>query len=133
MISVIKAFYNNKNIIVYGINPPSLISKLSCLKYLQGIINIDTEYKANIFLNKIDTIEQRVEFSRIFNTKLESLCKILDIKYQVVFDEFLDPNGITSRIYTSNKDHHLKGIENDESFFRPTTMLFEKSLKQIIL
>ena len=41
-------------------------------------------------------------------------------------------NNIIMSKYTNNNDHHIKGIENENSNFEPTNSLFKKSLINII-
>lgn len=129
----ISKLYPKQQIIIYGINPPTLIDKQKCFKYTLRIIaekNINDKIK-NKLLNVIDNIEIRTQLSKLFNETCKKSCIKHNIKYTEVFDEILE-NNIVMKKFTNNNDHHLKGIENDTSDFLPTNFLFRKSLLNII-
>ena len=132
-IDEISKIYPKHKIIIYGINPPTLIDKQKCFDYTLRIIsekNINNDIK-NKLLNSIDNIEERTIFSKLFNKTCKYYCDKNNIKYIEVFDDLLENNIIMSK-YTNNNDHHIKGIENDNSNFEPTNSLFKKSLINII-
>lgn len=79
----------------------------------------------------IESIEDRTLFSKNFNNNLSMLCKVLNLIYVDVFNDFLDKNNIISYIFTNNNDHHIKGIENEEANFEKTTLIFQNKLKEI--
>lgn len=121
------------NIIIFGINPPTLIDQKSCFNYTKRIIldnNNSIKFKQKLF-NNIKSIEIRTHFSIIFNHILKNQCFKNNIKFTNVFNDFLE-NNIISKKFTNNNDHHIKGIENDKSNFNPTINLFKKSLINII-
>ena len=103
--------YDKKKIIIYGINPPSLLKLESYLEYIGRIIHIDTYAKQQLFLKMSRSLKERVEISRRFNHQIHQMCKRLNINYNEVFEEFLDCNGVTSTNFTTDRDHHLRGIE----------------------
>ena len=110
-----------------------MIDKQKCFEYTLRIIaekNINDEIKTTL-LNNIESIQQRTSFSKLFNNTLKYYCNKNNIKYAEVFDEILENNIIMSK-YTNNNDHHIKGIENENSNFEPTNFLFKKSLVNII-
>ena len=125
--------YPKNKIIIYGINPPSLIDKQKCFEYTLRIIaekNINEDIKTKL-LNNIESIQQRTSFSKLFNDTCKYYCNKNNIKYTEVFHEMIENNIIMSK-YTNNNDHHIKGIENENSNFEPTNSLFKKSLINII-
>jgi len=127
-INIILKYIDINKIIIYGINPPALKSKKSFYIYTKRIISYNGYEK---LYNNIETIQERTRFSKLFNNKLKKLCIINKIKYQEVFDELLGPDKIISDFYTNDNDHHLKGIENDNSNFEPINNIFRNSLSII--
>jgi hypothetical protein len=125
-------YIDKEKIIIFGINPPSLIDKKSCYIYTSKIIFNKNKTSYNLLKSKIESIEKRTAFSKLFNIKLNEMCIKNNIKYTVVFDEFLNSKNIVSDFFTNNNDHHLRGIENDETNFEPTNKLFIEKLKSII-
>lgn len=79
----------------------------------------------------IKYIEDRTLFSKYFNNNLSMLCKEYNLTYVDVFNDFLDKNNIISHTFTNNNDHHIKGIENEETNFEKTILIFQNKLKEI--
>ncbi len=134
----ISKYISIDKIIVFGINPPSLIDKNRCVDYTKRIIfennsefNNNTDFK-NKLIKTIKNIQNRTEFSKLFNNTCKYYCNKNNIKYSEVFDELLDNDKIISKKFTNNNDHHIKGVENDESNFEPTNKLFKNALLKII-
>lgn len=126
--------YPDINIIIWGINPPTLVTKESCFKYTKRIIfNESNNEDENILYEIIESIEDRTLFSKHFNNNLSMLCKEYNLTYVDVFDDFLDKNNIISNTFTNNNDHHIKGIENEETNFEKTTLIFQNKLKEITI
>lgn len=126
-------YIDKKKLIIFGINPPSLVDNESCFKYTSRIIFDNNKNAHNFLKSKIETIEERTRFSKLFNIKLNEMCIENNIKYTEVFDEFLNSENIVSNFFTGNNDHHLKGIENNENNFEPINNLFKEKLELIIL
>lgn len=100
-------------LIIFGINPPSLVDKKNCFIYTKKIIMVNEldESLKEILFNNIPTYEKRVEISRYYNQKTLELCKKMNIKYLEIFDEFfLKDNKTLNQEFTLDNDHHLKGI-----------------------
>lgn len=131
-ISELLPYIDKTKIIIFGINPPALIDKESCFKYTSKIILNNNKELYDLLKNNIKSIEERTSFSRSFNDKLNELCISKGIKYTEVFNEFLNSQNIVSNSFTHNNDHHLKGIESDQSYFKETNNLFKKKLESII-
>ena len=131
-ISEIKKYIDKKKIIIFGINPPSLIDKESCYIYTSRIIFNKSKNSYSLLKKKIETIEERTAFSKLFNSELKEFCKKENIKYTEVFNEVLNSNKIVSNFFTDNNDHHLKGITINQKNFEPITQLFKKKLESII-
>lgn len=122
-------YIDKKKIIIFGINPPSLIDEQACYIYTSRIINANF---SNVLKNKIESIKERTKFSKLFNENLQQMCLEYDIKYTCVFDEVLNSDNVVSNRFTNNNDHHLKGIETDESHFEPTNQLFQDKLESVV-
>ena len=125
-------YIDKKKIIIFGINPPSLVKKESCYIYTSKIVLNKNEHLSGLLKDKIESIQERTYFSKLFNIQLKDMCCKNDIKFIEVFDEFLNSENIVSDMFTNNNDHHLKGIETDESYFEQTKVLFQEKLESII-
>ena len=123
---------DKEKIIIFGINPPALTDKDTCYIYTSKIIFDNNKASHDLLKSKIESIEERTSFSKLFNINLSEMCIKNNIKYTMVFDEFLNSQNIVSDFFTNNNDHHLKGIEYDESNFEPTNRLFKQKLELII-
>ena len=100
-------------LIIFGINPPSLIDKKNCFTYTKKIIIANELDKSleEILFNNIPTYEKRVEISKYYNQKTAELCKKMNIKYLEIFDEFfLKDNKTLNQEFSLDNDHHLNGI-----------------------
>lgn len=131
-ISEILPYIDKSKVIIFGINPPALIDKEACFEYTSKIILENQKELYDLLKKSIKSIEERTSFSRDFNEKLNEMCISRGIKYTEVFNEFLNSNNIVSNTFTKNNDHHLKGIESDQSHFKETNNLFKKKLESII-
>ncbi len=125
-------YIDKEKIIIFGINPPALIDKESCFKYTSRIIFNKNSISNDLLKSNIESIEERTNFSKLFNIKLNEMCIKNNIKYTMAFNEFLNSKNIVSHFFTSNNDHHLRGIENDKCNYEPTNRLFKEKLELII-
>ena len=125
-------YIDKSKIIIWGINPPALLSKEKCLLYTSRIIFDNSKEKISELSNKIEHVEGRTKFSFDFNYNLHLLCEKMNIKYTEVFSEILTEKFVTNNYFTTDNDHHLKGIETDSSNFQPLNNLFTKQIRKII-
>lgn len=128
----IQKYINKDKIVIWGINPPSLIDKNDCIKYTSRIIfeNIEESLQDTYTekLNNItEDIKSRTEFSYDFNYELRKYCKDKDIKYVEVFNELLTPEGILNYKFIDKQinDHHLKGVGEHSVKYNLINKLFE--------
>jgi hypothetical protein len=128
----VSEYIDKKRIIIFGINPPSLVKKESCYIYTSKIVLNKNKNLSDLLRDKIESIQERTYFSKLFNIQLEKMCCKNDIKFIEVFDEFLNSENIVADMFTNNNDHHLKGIETDKSDFAHTTKLFQEKLESVI-
>lgn len=129
----IMKYIDKSKIIIFGINPPALLSKEKCLLYTSRIIFDNSKEKISELSNKLEDIEERTKFSFNFNYNLHLLCEQMNIKYTEVFTELLNNKNITNNLYTNDNDHHLKGIENDSSNFEPLNNLFVNQIRKLLI
>jgi len=128
-LNIIQKYIDKSKIIVWGVNPSALLDDVSFLKYTSRIIfeKNDTNYLKNyIEDNKI-----RNKFLLNFNYECRKMCENNDFKYIEVFSDLLTKEGKTSKYFTNNNDHHLKGIENDNSNFKSINNKFNIYLQKI--
>lgn len=130
----ISKFYDKEKIIIFGINPPTLIDNYECYKYTKNIILKDITDKkkrkdlSEKLLNIIENIHERTNLSKLFNLTLKYNCELNNIKYNEVFNEFLNSKHIIASKFTTNTDHHLMGVENDHISYPTTNNLFKTAL-----
>lgn len=130
----ISRLYPKERIIVFGINPPSLLDKDSCFDYTKGIIlkNNDSSEMRRKLYDSIESLNQRTNLSKLFNLTCKYFCEMNHIKYTEVFNKLLNSRNIISPKFTSNDDHHIKGIENDKTWNNTINNLFKDALIKII-
>lgn len=126
----IENYIDKSKIIIWGVNPSSLLDEISFLKYTSRII-FEKKDDIELLKNYIEDNKSRNDFLFHFNYECRNLCKNNDIKYIEVFSELLTKNGTTNIYFTDNNDHHLKGIENDDSNFEPINKKFKIYLQKI--
>ena len=128
----IQKYINKDKIVIWGINPPSLIDKDDCIKYTSRIIfeNIE-ESLQDTYIEKLkiitEDIKSRTEFSYDFNYELRKYCKDNNIKYVEVFNELLTSEGILDFKFIDKQinDHHLKGVGEHSVKYDVINKLFE--------
>ena len=74
------------------------------------------------------TLKQRTNFSKLFNLTCRYFCEMNHIKYTEVFNQLLNSKNIICPRFTNNDDHHLNGIESDDSFNQTVTDIFRATL-----
>jgi GR25 family glycosyltransferase involved in LPS biosynthesis len=124
-------YISKSKIIIFGINPPSLISKSKCFEYTKKIVLDDVKLNNNLY-DLIESVEIRTKFSYLFNIKCKEFCKKENIRYTEVYKDFLNEKGIVSNKFTNDNNHHLNGIKDDNDNCTSTNELFEKCLLNII-
>ena len=113
---------NKKYIIIWSINPPSLINEDFYSNYVEEKlfddesgyrkhnklpkIQINEKYK-KILSNELLTIEKRTYYSKLFNIKLKNYCNSKNIKFIDTYDYFITNNKISKK-YINKNDHHIK-------------------------
>lgn len=129
-INELSQLYPKQKIIIFGINPPSLLDKDSFFKYIKNIILKDNNSPEleNKLYQSIEPLKQRTNLSKLFNLTCRYFCEMNHIKYTEVFNKLLNSKNILCPKFTTNHDHHLKGIENDESFDETVTNIFKEAL-----
>jgi hypothetical protein len=60
----------------------------------------------DMYLNQ--TYEERFEYNKLFNTKLQKMCELYAIPYIDLWPCIMDSNGIKKEYVPDHEDHHLK-------------------------
>ena len=113
---------NKKYIIIWSINPPSLIDEDLYTKYVEEKlfddesgyrkynklpkIQINEKYK-KLLNNELLTIKKRTYYSKLFNIKLKNYCNTKNIKFIDTYDYFITNNVINEK-YINKNDNHIK-------------------------
>ena len=61
-----------------------------------------------------ESFEQRFEYNKLFNTKLEKMCLQNKFKYINFWPILFDEHGLKSKYIPDTVDHHLQKIRDDE-------------------
>lgn len=129
-INELSQIYPKHKIIIFGINPPSLLDKDSFYKYIKEIIlkNNNTPELHQKLYESIEPLKQRTNFSKLFNLTCRYFCEMNHIKYTEVFNQLLNSKNIICPRFTNNDDHHLNGIESDNSNNNTVNDIFRATL-----
>ena len=130
---------DKKKVVIWGINPPTLIKQEDCLKYTERIIfeNIndvsEREHYIEKLRNDILSLRERTEISKKFNKELEIFCNRKNILFVDTFKKFLNSDGVINSAFIDKNinDHHIRGIINASEEFKMTTDIFYNEIMKI--